>query len=171
MSRGQWAEEWIENKCRRLGASGAAFIRRVTPPAKVVSDRGRTRAFLQAAGLPDFVGFLPGGRGILFDVKSTHEAAWAWAEGRNLRTKERQIADLERAGRDYGVVAGLLIGFMPRSGEMPTWAWIPWGVLRRVASGRWRPAALWAAGASVWQEASGEADEEMLARMVGGLKE
>lgn len=167
MSRGQWAEEWIEHRCRRLNASGEAFIRRVTPPAKLVSGPLGPRAFFQGSGLPDFVGFLCGGRGILFDVKSTRKKSWGWAEGKNLRTKARQTLDLERAGEVFGVVAGLLIGFMPSQGEYPTWAWVPWRLLHRVGAGNWTPEDLKEIGAAVWQERPGKDDAAMLTNMVG----
>lgn len=163
--RGQAAEELVEWAFRRLRERGLVFVVRVTPPAKIVRRGGAPVAYVQRAGLPDFIGFLPPhGRGVLFDVKSTREASWSWEEGRGraARTKAHQVADLMEAGR-HGVLAGLLLCFWGTRPGWPTWVWLSWPLLPQVAVGAWRLSALDVLpGAVLWEQTSSTPDEAFL---------
>lgn len=145
MVRGRAAEEFLTWVFRRLEQNGIAWVRKTHPETGV--DR-EGRRFFRAAGPPDYLGWLivPGKaplvRAVAFDVKETRARSWNWPEGRNLRTKQRQMADLKSAG-EQGALAGLLIIFWPvRSTTNPMMLWVPWRSLLLVSTGSWTPGRL-----------------------------
>lgn len=140
MGRGRAAEELLTWIFRRLEQDGVAWVRKTHPETGV--DR-EGRRFFRAAGPPDYLGWMtvPGKaplvRAVAFDVKETRARSWAWPEGRNLRTKQRQMADLRSAG-EQGALAGLLIIFWPTRGVTnPMMLWVPWRSLPLVSTGSW----------------------------------
>lgn len=137
MGRGRTAEELISWTNARLSFEGRAWIRKAEAPAGM---RRGGNAYFKAAGPPDYQGVLAGGRAIVFELKSTEAAAFAWPDrqGRGGRTKARQLADLAEAG-GLGALCGLLIAFTAplRRGAVPTFAWVPWQRIPAIAQGRW----------------------------------
>ncbi len=169
---GRRVEEWIDWSCRRLAQEGHAWVRN-TEPAVGFGGAGSARrrpggrwgpgprggVFFRSAGPPDYIGFLAGGRGLCFDLKSTQKPSWQWEvrKGkdpretfRHAKTKERQMQDLEEAAR-FGALAGLVVVLLS-SGPSPVCMWVPARLIRRVAVGGWSASALEEAGAvaAVW---------------------
>jgi len=162
MTRGAMAEELIALACRRLEPQGRAFIRQ-THPATGQDVQGRR--YFKHAGACDFFGFLPGGRGIMFDLKSTRTGRFSWPDrSHSYRTKARQIEDLVTAGRDFGVLSGLVVlfwaagsGFEVRTDRL---FWVPWLYAPQISNGQssWKPERLAKSGMAV--EATWRAAED-----------
>lgn len=138
MRPGKRAEELVEWGCRRLADAGMAFVRKSEPEVKVIRSGGRVVGAAPAASAPpDFIGFTRS-RGVCFDVKQAREdGRFHWDERRPL-TKMRQVADITRAGRDFGAVAGLLVVFFgtpTRPGDRAVW--VPWWNVWEVEEGSW----------------------------------
>ncbi len=174
---GRRAEQLVEWACKRLEQEGRAWIRKTEPGVGIVPRHGTV--FFRAGGPPDFMGFLAGGRGVCFDLKTTAGRAFEWKVRtgrspreafRHARTKERQLADLEGAG-GVGALAGLLLILESASASPPgpRCVWIDWRGLRRLAEGRWTTAqilgllpaveAVWKGGEDPrWLEAALRAD-------------
>ena len=158
-------EAWPRNSSRsravRLEQQGRAFIRQ-THPATGQDVQGRR--YFKHAGACDFFGFLPGGRGIMFDLKSTRTGRFSWPDrSHSYRTKARQVEDLVAAGRDFGVLSGLMVLFWggPRLiGRSDRLFWVPWQFAPQVSDGQssWKPERLVELGMAV--EASWRAAED-----------
>jgi len=152
MTRGALAEELIALACRRLEQQGRAFIRQ-THPATGQDVQGRR--YFRHAGACDFFGFLPGGRGIMFDLKSTRTGRFSWPDrSHSYRTKVHQIEDLVTAGRDFGVLSGLIVLFWGCPRATDPWDrlfWVSWQHAPRVADSQssWRPERLAELGMAV----------------------
>lgn len=153
---GRRVEEWIDWSCKRLAQEGRAWIRK-TEPAVGFGQAGAVRrgaggrwgidrrggVFFRSSAPPDYMGFLSGGRGVCFDLKSTQERAWEWKirKGdareafRHVRTKERQVEDLDAAGK-FGALSGLVV-VLQSSAPTPLCVWVPHRSVRLVSAGRW----------------------------------
>lgn len=138
MRPGRRAEELVEWGCRRLADAGVAFVRKTEPAMRITRAGGKIiGAAPEASAPPDFLGFTRS-RGVCFDVKQARDdGSWTWTE-RRILTKMRQVADITRAGGEFGAVAGLLIVFFGTPNHPGDRAvWIPWWHIQAVENGRW----------------------------------
>ena len=136
-SRGQWAHDRVDWVLQRLEAEGKAMIRR-RDPSIGVDHRGKP--FFRAGGFPDYVGALPSGRMVVFDLKSCVKKRWRLAAGTedNDRRAARQEDFLVKAGSEYRCLAGFLFVFQNDKNQI-LGIWIPWQNLDKLAGRSWTP--------------------------------
>lgn len=115
-TRAQAMELQLELQHRAYRAEGLAWVRKTEPAVKAV---GGVLKYV-GKGPPDFIGFIAdGGRGVVFDAKSTRAARWQYKW-----LKDHQARDLGEA-LDVGAHAFLVIKY----GGGPLFM-LPWSMLR-----------------------------------------
>ena len=138
---GKRVEEWFAWANKRLAVGARAWVRKTEPPVGGRVGRGTT--WYKGGAPPDFMGYLAGGRGVCFDLKTSMGPVWRWQSRRGAdpreafrheRTRVRQVTDIYELGQRFGVLAGVIV-VLSSAGPQPAALWVPWRKVPLLADG------------------------------------